>query len=105
MCPFLSLTQSLPRHELFASVAAAENFFGFILHPIRDEEEEETVHCEHPMLCSSCFKKLMMIMIQGSEWRIKACPDDNMSLNNTPNFAIYMKIEKKCCRRREKTIN
>lgn len=105
LCPFLSLTQSLPRHELFASVAAAENFFGFILHPIRDDDKEETVHCEHPLLCSSCFKKLMMIMIQGSEWRIKACPDDNMSLNNTPNFAIYMKIEKKCCRRREKTIN
>lgn len=31
--------------------------------------------------------------------------NDNMSLNNAPNLAIYMKIEKKSCRRLEKTIN
>lgn len=80
-------------------------YFGFILHPRK--EEEEIVHCKLPLLCSSYFKKKWWWSwykeVSGKS--IKVCPDDNMSLNNAPNLAIYMKIEKKCCRRHEKTIN
>lgn len=70
-------------------------YFGFILHPRK--EEEEIVHCKLPLLCSSYFKKKWWWSwykeVSGKS--IKVCPDDNMSLNNAPNLAIYMKIEKK----------